>query len=92
VRAPIQSGMSYFQEIYCKVAITALLIAVFAINHPPYAVGNGLKVLAVAVVAGLALYISALSRGRAGQPHKPLAYLLTLAALVAILVGAVEIR
>ncbi len=84
--------MSYQHEIYFKVAITLLLIAVFAINHPPYAVGNGLKVLAVAVVAVLALYISAVSRGRAAHAYKPLAYLLTLAALVAIVVGAVAIR
>lgn len=84
--------MTFLQEIYCKVVITALLIAVFAINHPPYAVGNGLKVLAVAVVAVLALYISAVARGRGPRAGKPFAYLLAIAALLGILWGAVAIR
>jgi hypothetical protein len=84
--------MSFLQEIYCKVAITALLIAVFAINHPPYAVGNGLKVLAVAVVAILALYVSAVARGRGRSAGKPFAYLLAIAALVGILWSALAIR
>jgi len=84
--------MTFLHEIYCKVAITALLIAVFAINHPPYAVSNGLKVLAVVVVAILALYISAAGRGNVRSAGKPFAYLLAIAALVGILWGAIAIR
>jgi hypothetical protein len=81
--------MTYLHEIYFKAIITGLLIAVFAINHPPYALGNALKVLAVAVVAVLALYVSAVSRGQVRRSGKPFAYLLAIAALVGILWGAV---
>ncbi len=84
--------MAYLHEIYCKVIITALLIAVFAVNHLPEALGNGLKVLAVAVVAILALYVSAVARGHGRGAGKPVAYLLAIAALIGILWGAVAVR
>jgi hypothetical protein len=84
--------MTYLHEIYCKIAITGLLIAVFAINHPPDAIGNGLKVLAVVVVAVLALYISSVSRGHGSRAGKPFAYLLAIAALAGILWKALAVR
>jgi len=75
-------------ELYCKIGITALLIAIFALDRTRSALENALVALAAAVVAILALYLIRASRRRTGRAHKGVAYALAFVALLGILGGA----
>ncbi|HEX4024497.1 MAG TPA: hypothetical protein VHX52_07315 [Steroidobacteraceae bacterium] len=74
-------------ELYCKIGITVLLIAIFALDRTRSPRGNMLVALAAAVVGILALYLVRASRRSAGA-HKGVAYALAFAALLGILGGA----
>jgi hypothetical protein len=86
--------MTTATEVSFKAAVTVLLAAVFLFDRPPFAVGNGLRGLAVAVVAALGLYITTRKRQPTGGPggRRVLAYSLTIAALLGILGGAIAFR
>jgi hypothetical protein len=80
------------RELYCKIGITALLIAIFALDRSRSPAANALTAAAAAVVAALVLYLLRVARRRPARPHKGLAYALAFIALLGILGGAVSVK
>jgi hypothetical protein len=80
------------RELYCKIGITALLIAIFALDRSRSPAANALAAAAAAVVAALVLYLLRVARRRAPHPRKGLAYALAFIALLGILGGAVSVK
>jgi len=79
---------SALNELYCKIGITGLLIAIFALDRARSPLENALAALAAVVVAILALYLLRVGQRRAARAHKGVAYALAFAALLGILGGA----
>ncbi|MGH8255624.1 MAG: hypothetical protein ACRET0_05365 [Steroidobacteraceae bacterium] len=75
-------------ELYGKIGITALLIAILALDRARSPLGNVLVALAVAVVAILALYLISVAQRRPARTHKAVAYTLAILALLGLLGGA----
>ena len=81
--------MTPAMEASCKAAVTALLIAIFAVHWPPSWSAN----VAVVVVAMLALYIGAIAKRKpAGGRRKALVYTFAIVALLGALGGAIVAR